>query len=49
MIGDYDQLRIVREALLRLIRGQAHSTVTKFLERESSTLKRRRLELWERR
>ncbi|MEM0093836.1 MAG: KH domain-containing protein [Thermofilum sp.] len=47
VIGDYEQLRVVREALSRLIGGQAHSTVVKFLERESYSLKRRRLELWE--
>lgn len=47
LIGDYEQLRVAREALLRLIGGQSHSTVIKFLERESFALKRRSLELWE--
>lgn len=47
LVGDYEQLRVAREALIRLIRGQAHQSVLKFLERESFSLKKRRLELWE--
>jgi len=47
IIGDYEQLRVAREALMRLIRGQAHQSVLKYLERESFSLRKRRLELWE--
>ncbi|QOJ78178.1 RNA-processing protein [Infirmifilum lucidum] len=48
LIGDFEQLRLAKEAISRLVRGQSHQTVTRFLERESFGLKRRRMELWER-
>jgi len=48
LIGDYEQLRLAKDAISRLIRGQSHQTVLKFLERESYGLRRRRLDLWER-
>jgi ribosomal RNA assembly protein len=47
LIGDYEQLRLAKDAISRLIRGQSHQTVLKFLERESYGLRRRRLDLWE--
>ncbi|AKG39426.1 hypothetical protein MA03_07065 [Infirmifilum uzonense] len=48
LIGDYEQLRLAKDAISRLIRGQSHQTVLKLLERESYGLRRRRLDLWER-
>jgi arCOG04150 universal archaeal KH domain protein len=47
LIGDYEQLRVAREALMRLIRGQTHQSVLKYLERESFSLRKHRIELWE--
>ncbi len=47
LIGDFEQLRLAKEAISRLVGGQSHQTVIKFLERESFGLKRRRMELWE--
>jgi len=48
VIGDYEQVRVVHEAVSRIVRGQSHGTVTTFLENENRMLKRRRMELWER-
>jgi len=47
LIGDFEQLRLAKEAISRLVRGQSHQTVVKFLERERYGLKRRRVDLWE--
>ncbi|MEZ0345065.1 MAG: KH domain-containing protein [Infirmifilum sp.] len=47
LIGDYEQLKLAKDAISRLVRGQSHQTVIKFLERESYGLRRRRLDLWE--
>ncbi len=47
VIGDYEQVRVVHEAVSRIVRGQSHGTVTTFLENENRLLKRRRMELWE--
>lgn len=47
IIGDYEQVRIAREAVEMLIRGRQHKTVYDFLRRQRHELKRRRLELWE--
>jgi len=47
IIGDFDQVNIAREAVNLLIRGCAHSTVYRFLQRKRQELKKRRLELWE--
>lgn len=47
LIGDYEQLKLAKEAISRLISGQSHQTVTKFLERERFALRRRRMQLWE--
>ncbi|MEM1749537.1 MAG: KH domain-containing protein [Desulfurococcaceae archaeon] len=47
IIGDYESANLAKEAIEMLIRGRKHSTVYKFLERESYTLKRKHLrELW---
>ncbi|ABL77918.1 KH domain-containing protein [Thermofilum pendens] len=48
IIGDFEQNKVVKEALERLIAGQSHQSVMKFLERMSFELKRRRTQLWER-
>ncbi|RLE66679.1 MAG: RNA-processing protein [Thermoprotei archaeon] len=47
IIGDYEQVRIAREAVEMLISGRQHKTVYDFLRRQRHELKRRRLELWE--
>lgn len=47
IIGDYEQIRVVREAIQRIIRGQSHRAVLQFLDNEARILKRRRIELWE--
>jgi ribosomal RNA assembly protein len=48
IIGDFEQCKIAKEALTRLVSGQSHQAVMKFLERHSFELRRRRMELWER-
>jgi ribosomal RNA assembly protein len=48
IIGDFEQNKLIKDALTRLIAGQSHQAVIKFLERYSFELKRRRMELWER-
>ncbi|MEM2464203.1 MAG: KH domain-containing protein [Candidatus Bathyarchaeia archaeon] len=47
IIGDFDQVNIAREAILKLINGSEHSTVYKFLQKKRQEMKIRRLELWE--
>ncbi len=47
IIGDYEQIRVAREAILMIIRGKAHRTVMTYLQSESRLLKRRRMQLWE--
>ncbi|MEM1550469.1 MAG: KH domain-containing protein [Candidatus Bathyarchaeia archaeon] len=47
LIGDFEQVNIAREAILKLINGAEHSTVYKFLQRKRQEMKRRHLELWE--
>lgn len=47
IIGDFDQVNIAREAINLLIKGCAHSTAYRFLQRRRQELKKRRLELWE--
>ena len=49
VIGDYEAVRVAREALMMIIEGRQHRTVINYLKREVGELKRRRLELWERR
>lgn len=47
IIGMYEELRIAREAIKRLIAGQNHSTVYRYLQRKHDELKRKSLtELW---
>lgn len=47
IIGDFEQVSIAREAILKLINGAEHSTVYKFLQRKRQEMKRGRLTLWE--
>jgi len=47
IIGDYEEVRIAREAIEMLIRGRQHKTVYNYLRRQRHELKRRRMELWE--
>ena len=47
IIGDYEQIRVAREAIERILRGLSHRSVLQFLESETRILKRRRIELWE--
>jgi len=48
IVGDYEQVRVAREAVEMLIRGRQHRTVYDFLRRMRRELERRRLDLWER-
>ncbi|MEM2169405.1 MAG: KH domain-containing protein [Candidatus Bathyarchaeia archaeon] len=47
IIGDFEQINIAREAILKIINGSEHSTVYKFLQKKRQELKMRRLGLWE--
>lgn len=48
IIGEYEETTVAREAVEMLIRGQQHSTVYKFLDREIRKVKRdKALRLWE--
>ncbi len=47
IIGDYEQVRVAREAVLMLIQGRQHRTVYNFLRSECKRLRRRRYQLWE--
>ncbi|MEM1515026.1 MAG: KH domain-containing protein [Thermoproteota archaeon] len=47
IIGDFQQVSIAREAILKLINGAEHSTVYRFLQRKRQEMRRERLILWE--
>lgn len=47
IIGNIEQVEIVREAVKLLIKGSQHRTVFRYLERKRHELKKRSLELWE--
>jgi len=49
LIGDYDEMRVAKEAIEMLLKGVQHGTVYRFLNREHLKLKRRKLSLWEER
>lgn len=50
IIGDYESLQIAKTAIEMLIQGRQHSTVYRYLERTSYTLKRRRMwDIWSKR
>jgi len=46
IIGDYDQVRVAREAIEMLLRGAQHGTVYRYLERAHRELVRKGLSLW---
>jgi len=47
IIGDYESANIAKNAIELLIQGRRHSTVYRYIERETYLLKRRRMrELW---
>jgi len=47
LIGDYDELRIAKEAIQMLVKGCQHGTVYRYLNKEHLVLKKRKLSLWE--
>lgn len=47
IIGDFEEVKVAREAIEMLIKGMQHGTVYRFLDRKHSELKRRALSLWE--
>jgi len=50
IIGDYESANIAKNAIELLIEGRMHSTVYRYIERETYSLKKRRMkELWEKR
>lgn len=47
IIGDYESLQIAKTAIEMLIQGRQHSTVYRYLERATYSLKRRRMwDIW---
>lgn len=47
IIGKYEELKIAREAVQKLISGQKHSTVYKFLRKKHNELKKKYMtEIW---
>jgi ribosomal RNA assembly protein len=47
IIGQYEELKIAREAVFRLLRGQSHSSVYRYLQKKHDELKRKSLtEIW---
>ena len=49
LIGDYDEMRVAKEAIEMLLKGAQHGTVYRFLNKEHLKLKKRKLSLWEER
>ncbi len=47
IIGDYEQIRVAREAIMMLIQGRQHRTVYNYLRTEYKRLKQRAFRLWE--
>jgi len=47
IIGRVEEVDIAREAIMMLIKGSQHGTVTRFLHRMRRKLKRKMLEIWE--
>mgnify|MGYP000554197523 CR=1 FL=1 len=47
IIGDYEQVRVAREAVMMLVRGRQHRTVYNFLRREYRRLREKKYQLWE--
>ncbi|MFX0103719.1 MAG: KH domain-containing protein [Candidatus Hodarchaeota archaeon] len=47
IIGQYEGLKVAREAVFRLLRGQSHSSVYRFLQKKHDELKRKSItEIW---
>ncbi|MHA1792689.1 MAG: KH domain-containing protein [Promethearchaeota archaeon] len=47
IIGEYEELKVAREAIFKLIRGQSHSTVYRFLQKKRDELKQKNFtQLW---
>ena len=49
IIGDYEEIRVAKEAIEMLLKGMQHGTVYRFLNRRHMDLKKRELSLWEER
>lgn len=49
IIGKPEHVQIAREAIMMLLQGSQHNTVYRFLHRKRRELKRRMLEIWEKR
>jgi len=49
LIGEYEEVRVAKEAIEMLLKGAQHGTVYKFLNKEHLNLKKRRMSLWEER
>jgi ribosomal RNA assembly protein len=47
IIGDYEEVRVAREAIEMLIKGMQHGTVYRFLGRKHFDLKKKEISLWE--
>lgn len=47
LIGDYEEMRVAKEAVEMLLRGCMHGTVYRYLNKEHLELKKRKLSLWE--
>ncbi|MBC7113235.1 MAG: RNA-processing protein [Candidatus Methanomethyliales bacterium] len=47
IIGDYEEVRVAKEAIEMLLKGMQHGTVYRFLNRKHMDLKKRELSLWE--
>lgn len=47
LIGDYEEVRVAKEAIEMLLKGMQHGTVYRFLNRKHIDLKKRELSLWE--
>jgi ribosomal RNA assembly protein len=46
IIGEFDQLKVAKEAIMMLIKGAQHRTVYRLLHRKGKELKEARLGLW---
>lgn len=47
IIGQYEELKIAREAIFRILRGQSHSSVYRYLQKKHDELKRKEMtEIW---
>ncbi len=47
IIGEIEQAQVAREAIQMLVKGSMHGTVYRFLHRKRRDLKKKKLELWE--